>query len=330
MHEVDLRPGREPAGVLGPHLGERQRASHLAGHLAQQDRRLLGSPVDLPEVHGDDPGPHGSGPGDARGDRRSVAGAAARETDHLVVAPHEPAAAGRRLRRHVLRRGQPRTDSEPDTQSHSRRRAMRERLRRERRYSWPELSLAGLGREPRRLVPMARIRRLRHRRAQPEGRLPGHVPIERSVVVHERSESDLPLQQRRAEPAHPIDLAVDQPLTCRIPRVLRPGTVDVPPPHVAGGAPVRQGHQLVPGTTGRTVADSCRRRSTFPRRKASTATRTSRLGWAWRTTCSETARPRSSSTSASTSRASPCSSFTSTRIPCCGCPARRVCSRRRA
>ena len=41
--EVDLRPGREPAGVLGPHLGERQRASHLAGHLAQQDRRLLGS-----------------------------------------------------------------------------------------------------------------------------------------------------------------------------------------------------------------------------------------------------------------------------------------------
>ena len=127
---------------------------------------------------------------------------------------------------------------------------MRERLRRERRYSWPELSLAGLGREPRRLVPMARVRRLRHRRAKPQGRLPGHIPIERSVVVHERSESDLPLQQRRAESAHPIDLAVDQPLTCRIPRVLRPGTVDIPPPHGAGGAPVRQGHHGEPGRVG--------------------------------------------------------------------------------
>ena len=158
----------------------------------------------------------------------------------------------------------------------------------------------------------------------------GTFLIERSVVVHERSESDLPLQQRRAEPAYPIDLAVDQPLTCRIPRVLRPGTVDVPPPHVAGGAPVRQGHQLVPGTTGRTVQIRAGGDRAFPRRKASTATRTSRRGWVWRTTCSETARPRSSSTSASTSRASPCSSITSTRIPSCGCPARRVCSERRA
>ena len=61
----------------------------------------------------DDPGHHGSGPGHARGDRRSVADAAARETGDLVVAGHEPAAAGRRLRRHVLRRGQPRTDPNP-------------------------------------------------------------------------------------------------------------------------------------------------------------------------------------------------------------------------
>ena len=110
-------------------------------------------PVDLPEVHGMTQGltdPARVTP-EAIGVQSQAA--AARETDHLVVAPHEPAAAGRRLRRHVLRRGQPRTDSEPDTESHSRRRAMRERLCRERRYSWPELSLAGLGRESRRLVP---------------------------------------------------------------------------------------------------------------------------------------------------------------------------------
>ena len=48
---------------------------------------------------------------------------------------------------HVLRRGQPRTDPEPDAGSHSRRRTVRERLRRERRYSGPDLPLAGLGRQ---------------------------------------------------------------------------------------------------------------------------------------------------------------------------------------
>ena len=42
--------GPEPAGVLGPDLGERERARHLAGHAAQQDRRLLGRAADLPEV----------------------------------------------------------------------------------------------------------------------------------------------------------------------------------------------------------------------------------------------------------------------------------------
>ena len=94
-------------------------------------------------------GLHGSAPSHARSDRRSVARAAARRDRSPGRRPDEPAAAGRRLRRHVNSKGQPRTDSEPDTQSHSRRRAMRERLRRERRYSWLELSLAGLGRNSR-------------------------------------------------------------------------------------------------------------------------------------------------------------------------------------
>ena len=41
--EVDLRAGPEPAGVFGPDLGERERACHLAGHAAQQDRRRSGT-----------------------------------------------------------------------------------------------------------------------------------------------------------------------------------------------------------------------------------------------------------------------------------------------
>ena len=41
--EVDLRAGSEPAGVLGPDLGERERARHVAGHRAQQDRRRSGT-----------------------------------------------------------------------------------------------------------------------------------------------------------------------------------------------------------------------------------------------------------------------------------------------
>src|SRR6185436_14451533 len=76
---------------------------------------------------------------------------------------------------------------------------------------------------------------------------------ERPAVGDERSESHLPCQQRRAEPAHRVHLAVVSPLTCWVARAVRPGTVDVPSPHAAGGAPVRPGHQLVPGPTDRTV-----------------------------------------------------------------------------
>ena len=45
-----VRAGPEPAGVLGSDLGERERARHVAGDAAQQDRRLLGRAGGLPEV----------------------------------------------------------------------------------------------------------------------------------------------------------------------------------------------------------------------------------------------------------------------------------------
>ena len=45
-------PDLEPARLLGPHVGEHQRPRHVAGDAAQQDRRLLGRAVGLPEVRG--------------------------------------------------------------------------------------------------------------------------------------------------------------------------------------------------------------------------------------------------------------------------------------
>ena len=40
--QVAVRAGPEPAGILRSDVGERQRARHLAGDAAQQDRRILG------------------------------------------------------------------------------------------------------------------------------------------------------------------------------------------------------------------------------------------------------------------------------------------------
>ena len=155
---------------------------------------------------------------------------------------------------------------------------MRERLRRERRYSWLELSLAGLGRELSRLAPWrASAAYVTGAHSMKVGYQGTYLSSDRSV--HERSEPDLPLQQRRAEPAHPIDLAVDQPLTCRIPRALRPGTVDVRRLTLQGALRFDRATSYLNNRPDR--RDSCRRRSSFPRRRASTATRTSRRGWAW-------------------------------------------------
>ena len=59
---------------------------------------------------------------------------------------------------------------------------------------------------------------VRHRHAQPEGRLSAHADDRRSDVDDEQSEPDLPLQQRRAESADAVDFAVGEQ------RARRPGT----------------------------------------------------------------------------------------------------------
>ena len=51
-------------------------------------------------------------------------------------------------------------------------------------------------------VDVARVGVVRDRRPEHEVRLPGRLPLRRSVHLHERSVRRLPLQQRRAEPDH--------------------------------------------------------------------------------------------------------------------------------
>ncbi len=172
---------------------------------------------------------------------------------HVVVATHESTVGRGRLRRHFLRRRQLRARAEPDARSHSRRRAVRERLRRERQHSRAGLSIAGLQRGPHRLVPVEGIDRLRHRHAQPEDRVSAHVDDRRSDVVHEQSESDLPRQQRRAESAHAIDFAVGERRACRLGRAVRAGAVDSRSSDAAGGTAIRSRTELVSGAAGRAV-----------------------------------------------------------------------------
>ena len=145
-------------------------------------------------------------------------------------------------------------------------------------------------------------------------------------MVDEQPESHLPFQQRRAEPAHRVHLAVVRPLTCRVARALRPGTVDVPPPHVAGGAPVRPGHQLVPGAADRTVEVPAGR-DYLPRDQGRRQLQGHHAadGRGLRPVRERQDRAQVQRR-ANTSRASACSSITSTRIPFSGCPARRVSS----
>ncbi len=68
----------------------------------------------------------------------------------------------------------------------------------------------------------------------------------------EHSESDLPVQQRRAEPAHAIHLAVGQRCACRLARLVCPGTMDDGPFDAPRSAQVRRRQKLVPGAAGRT------------------------------------------------------------------------------
>ena len=211
----------------------------------------------------------------------------------MVVASHEPVAARGGLWRHVLWRRQLRARTESHARSDSRRRTVRERLRGERQHPGVGVSIAGFQRGLHRLVPVEGVDVVHHRHAQPEGRLSAHADDRRSDVHDEQPEPDLPLQQRRAESADPVDFAVGEQCAGRLGGSLRPGAVDPPAPDAAGRVAVRSSAELVPRAAGGAVEIPADAHQSFRRRVASTATRTSRRGWAWRTTCSELARRRS-------------------------------------
>ena len=250
-------PDLEPAGVLGPDLGERERARHLAGDAAQQDQRILGrAGAPAGNARGTTQGITDPAARLAGGDRHRRRQSAARATGDLVVAGDESAAPRRGLRRHVFRLRPPGAPGNPTRDLIRVVRTVRRRLRGQRRHPGPGLPLAGLRSTPIR----ARIS---------GGRRPsyvtgahslkvgyqGNVDDRRSGLVHEQPEPHLPFEQRRAEPAHHDHLALDQRTRARgFDGVVRAGAMDARPPDAAGGAPLRPRAQLVPGPAGRTDA----------------------------------------------------------------------------
>ena len=211
----------------------------------------------------------------------------------------KPSAARGRHRHDVLRLGELRARSEPDAQSHSRVGAMRgypcsghRRLSCQRQHPRPRLPLAGLRRQLHRRLRVARVGVLHHRRAQCEDRPPGLVLHRRSHLVHQRSEPDLSTEQRPAQSAHAVDLAVGEQRACGVDGVLRAGAVDARPPHAAGRHPLRPCRQLVPRAAARAVAVPANADRRSRRRRAWTATTTSRRESGWRGTCSAPDGPR--------------------------------------
>ena len=98
----------------------------------------------------------------------------------------------------------------------------------ERQHSRTGLSVAGLQFRLHRLLPVEGVGLLRHRRAQPEGRLSAHADDRRSDVDDQQPEPDLPRQQRRPESVDRVHFAVDEQRARRLGRRVRPGAVDAP------------------------------------------------------------------------------------------------------
>ena len=136
---------------------------------------------------------------------------------------------------------------------------------------------------------------VRHRHAQPEDRLSAHADDRRSDVVHEQPEPDLPLQQRRAEPADRVDLAVGEQRAGRAgTRLFVQEQWTLRRLTLQGALRFDRGAELVPGAAGRAVAipaDADRHSGNARRRQLQGHHAESR---ARRTTCSGTAGRRSS------------------------------------
>ena len=94
------------ARLLGPHVGEHQRAYHVAGHPAQQVRRVLGRAVGMPELRRRHDRYHDSASRLARGHWSWPDTPAPCAASHLELTCHESIALRCRLWRDVLRVGE--------------------------------------------------------------------------------------------------------------------------------------------------------------------------------------------------------------------------------
>ncbi len=101
-------------------------------------------------------------------------------------------------------------DPNPDARSHPRHRAVRRRLRQQRRHRRPRVPLAGLQHQQHRILRLEGQRLVRHRLPQHEGRLSGHVDGRQPSLDDQRHEPDVPRQQRRPQPAPDVAVAVSE------------------------------------------------------------------------------------------------------------------------
>ena len=142
---------------------------------------------------------------------------------------------------------------------------------------------------------LARVGDVRHRRAQPEGRLPGGVPGARSSSRTSDNQLQLHVQQRHADLSSRCAIApvqAEQPHAVR--RASTSRTVDARPADAAGRrcATSTRGAGSPRARTASSPTTSSATPFIFPRPDGVTATTTSRRAWARPTTCSATARRR--------------------------------------
>ena len=125
-------------------------------------------------------------------------------------------------------------------------------LRGQRQPAGGRLPIAGLGRQPHRVVYLESEPVLRHGPPQLQDRVSAHADDRRPDLVYEQHRPLVSRQQRPPESADADHLAMDQRRPRRMGRRVRTGTVHDGPPDAAGSAAVRRRQELVPRAEHRT------------------------------------------------------------------------------
>ena len=250
---MDVCPRPQPAGVLRPHLGQRQRTPHLAGEPPAQARRLLGRAGDLRAVHRRQSTKRFSESDDVAGsvgawrDRSAFAHAA---VDHRV-SRDEPAPLRSRMGNRPAAVWRSAGRLAGHRQPHRRHRAMHGRLCVQWEHPRAGVSLAELEQHLECRLQLARDRGVRDRGAQHEVRLPGRLPGQRQSPRHQQHVSVVPVQQRGAESIDRVRLPLPNTHPHAVRGALRPGAVDARPADAARRGALRQRLELRARSTDR-------------------------------------------------------------------------------